>query len=234
MKCDACNQVFCKDHIHYAEHQCATGFQKDVQVPVCPLCNKPVPVNRGELPDIKVGEHIDNDCQSDPAKAKRKIYTNKCSMKGCKQKELVRVSCDQCHSTYCLKHRHQQDHNCKPSEGGARPPSAIAKAGAAAMARFQKLNIGSSSSSGQGYSKLSSKSPPPPSAVQGMMSEDEAYARAVQLSLQQEPQTTTTSTTSSPQETEDMLLAQALAASEQEYLQQQQREGQKRSTCTVA
>lgn len=27
---------------------------QDFQVPVCPLCNKPVPVPRGEQPDIKV------------------------------------------------------------------------------------------------------------------------------------------------------------------------------------
>lgn len=61
---------------------------KDVQVPVCPLCNKPVPVARGELPDIKVGQHIDRDCQSDPAKAKRISDSHRCTLKGCKQKEV--------------------------------------------------------------------------------------------------------------------------------------------------
>ncbi len=42
-------------------------------MPVCPLCNIPIPVKRGEPPDIKVGQHIDTDCQSDPAKEKRKV-----------------------------------------------------------------------------------------------------------------------------------------------------------------
>lgn len=117
---------------------------QDIQVPVCPLCNTPIPIKRGEMPDIKVGEHIDRDCKSDPAQRKRKvrttcvvffvvvlffnpanavrfhfdfssfqIFTNKCSKGGCKQKEMMRVTCDQCHLNFCLKHRHPLDHDCK-------------------------------------------------------------------------------------------------------------------------
>lgn len=41
------------------------------------------------------------------------IFTNKCSKGGCKQKEMIRVTCDQCHLNYCLKHRHALDHDCK-------------------------------------------------------------------------------------------------------------------------
>lgn len=82
-------------------------------MPVCPLCNKPIPVTRGQLPDIAVGAHIDSDCQSDPAKSRRKVFTNKCSMKGCKQKEIVRVVCNECKLNYCLKHRHPTDHKCE-------------------------------------------------------------------------------------------------------------------------
>lgn len=48
---------------------------QDVQVPVCPLCNTPVPVRRGQMPDVVVGEHIDRDCKSDPAQRKRKVET---------------------------------------------------------------------------------------------------------------------------------------------------------------
>lgn len=59
--------------MRYEDHNCTSSYKKDVQVPVCPLCNKPVPVPRGQLADIKVGEHIDRDCQSDPAKNKRKV-----------------------------------------------------------------------------------------------------------------------------------------------------------------
>ncbi|KAG7265529.1 hypothetical protein CRUP_022003 [Coryphaenoides rupestris] len=73
MKCDACDNIFCKDHITYANHKCTSSYMKDIQVPVCPLCNIPIPIKRGEMPDIKVGEHIDRDCKSDPAQRKRKL-----------------------------------------------------------------------------------------------------------------------------------------------------------------
>uniref|UniRef100_A0A672MGU1 AN1-type domain-containing protein n=1 Tax=Sinocyclocheilus grahami TaxID=75366 RepID=A0A672MGU1_SINGR len=73
MKCDACEDIFCKDHITYANHKCTSSYKKDIQVPVCPLCNTPIPIRRGEMPDIKVGEHIDRDCKSDPAQRKRKV-----------------------------------------------------------------------------------------------------------------------------------------------------------------
>ncbi|KQK84454.1 AN1-type zinc finger protein 2B-like protein [Amazona aestiva] len=145
LKCDACEQIFCTDHITYAQHDCTSAYKKDVQVPVCPLCNTPVPVRRGEMPDVVVGEHIDRDCKSDPAQRKRKIFTNKCLKPGCKQKEMMKVICDQCHKNYCLKHRHPLDHDCS---GAARPLSkagtqeeedlALARALSASEAEYQQ------------------------------------------------------------------------------------------------
>jgi len=61
------------DHIHYATHNCSESYKKDKQVPVCPLCDKPIPLKNGELADVKVGAHIDSECQSDPAKERRKV-----------------------------------------------------------------------------------------------------------------------------------------------------------------
>lgn len=43
---------------------------QNVQVPVCPLCNAPVPVQKGEVPDIVVGAHMDKDCKYNPAQQK--------------------------------------------------------------------------------------------------------------------------------------------------------------------
>lgn len=51
---------------------------KDNQVPVCPLCNSPCPVKKGQSPDTVVGQHIDNECQSDPAKQRRKVSMHAC------------------------------------------------------------------------------------------------------------------------------------------------------------
>lgn len=58
-------------------------LEQDVQVPVCPLCNTPIPIRRGEMPDIKVGEHIDRDCKSDPAQRKRKVVETQEERKIC-------------------------------------------------------------------------------------------------------------------------------------------------------
>ena len=57
----------------YSQHNCPAAHKKNVQVPVCPLCNKPVPIVRGALPDIAVSNHIDNDCQSDKAQERKEV-----------------------------------------------------------------------------------------------------------------------------------------------------------------
>nr|XP_020026418.1 AN1-type zinc finger protein 2B isoform X2 [Castor canadensis] len=131
LKCDACSGIFCADHVTYAQHHCGSAYQKDIQVPVCPLCNVPVPVARGEPPDRAVGEHIDRDCRSDPAQQKRKIFTNKCERSGCRQREMMRLTCDRCGRNFCIKHRHPLDHDCS-AEG--HPTS---QAGLAAISRAQ-------------------------------------------------------------------------------------------------
>lgn len=252
MKCDACQEIFCKDHITYANHKCMSSYKKDIQVPVCPLCNIPIPVKRGEMPDIKVGEHIDRDCKSDPAQRKRKIFTNKCSKGGCKQKEMMRVTCDQCHLNYCLKHRHPLDHDCKTD---GKP---LSKSGHAAVMRTQGAS--STSASGSGYSRpvsngvsannrshstgptqriptsVSAQNVIPPSAsFQAGMTEEQALQRALEMSLAESRPTVQPALT--PQEQEDLALAQALAASEEEYRRQQQRQQgreSKQSNCSLS
>ncbi|XP_058508489.1 AN1-type zinc finger protein 2A isoform X2 [Solea solea] len=243
MKCDACQEIFCKDHITYANHRCTSSYKKDVQVPVCPLCNTPIPIKRGEMPDIKVGEHIDRDCKSDPAQRKRKIFTNKCSQGGCKQKEMIRVTCDQCHLNYCLKHRNPLDHDCKTDD------KPLPKPGHAAVMRAQSAssNSASSSSYASGNSRpvfngvrantrgnhsgttqqipapVSAHSVIPPSAsFQAGMTEEQALQRALEMSLAETMPAV--QPTLSPQEQEDLALAQALAASEEEFRRQQQRQ----------
>lgn len=49
---------FSDEHYHYLNHNCPNAYKKDKQVPVCPLCNKPIPVGYGEHPDVIVGRHI--------------------------------------------------------------------------------------------------------------------------------------------------------------------------------
>uniref|UniRef100_A0A8D8RV19 AN1-type zinc finger protein 2B n=1 Tax=Cacopsylla melanoneura TaxID=428564 RepID=A0A8D8RV19_9HEMI len=164
VKCDACLCTFCSEHMTYLGHSCKSAAQKDVQVPVCPLCNQPVPTKRGELPDYAVGLHIDNNCSSDTAQERRKIFTNKCSVKSCKGRELIPVKCYQCTLNFCLKHRHPNDHNCEGQSNAARN-----KALESAQARLKnQQNRGMTTRD-----------------IQGNMAEDEALARALQISMQE-------------------------------------------------
>ncbi|CAF4839437.1 unnamed protein product [Rotaria socialis] len=135
MKCDSCSSIFCKDHIKYDEHQCPSSYRKNIQIPICPLCNQDVPYEyRDQSPDRVVSAHIDRDCKSDPALKKRtKVYTNKCSVPLCKQREAIQVKCDKCLRTYCLRHRFPDDHKCQTLEKQNRNESDQDTAVASAM-----------------------------------------------------------------------------------------------------
>ncbi|XP_026751648.1 AN1-type zinc finger protein 2A-like [Galleria mellonella] len=166
MKCGACREVFCSDHFAYAKHECPEPNTHDVQVPVCPLCSAPVPGRRGEPPDVAVGAHIDNQCTSDPARERRnKVFTNKCSFKGCKTKEMVPLVCSECALNFCLRHRHTTDHSCEGKLAAKRRQAANA-----AMARRKAAAVHT----------------PTFTEVQGNMTEDEALAHALALSLQEQ------------------------------------------------
>jgi len=159
MRCDACKALFCCDHIMYDEHRCVSNYKKNVQVPVCPLCNQPVPVPRGQSPDSLVGMHIDRDCKSDPAKAKRgQIYKNRCTKIGCKKAELVPVICTSCGQNFCFAHRHAVDHDC---QAGGKPMSN------SAIAALSRLKIKDTKKQQE----------------QAVTANDEALARALQESL---------------------------------------------------
>ncbi|XP_044749323.1 AN1-type zinc finger protein 2A-like [Coccinella septempunctata] len=166
IKCDACNEIFCGDHYQFRNHNCRNVHTKDNQVPVCPLCNKPIPLKYGELPDLIVGSHIDNDCQSDPATNRRKVFNNRCSFKGCKAKEMVPIVCKDCNQNYCLKHRFQNDHKCM---GKMSVRQTIQNKSVLLRPKENKTTAQPATTT--------------PSTLQGNMSEDEALALALSLSM---------------------------------------------------
>lgn len=65
-------------------------------------------------PTIQVKEHIDSGCQTNLAKRKP---AERCRAKGCKQRELIPVLCASCKLIFCLRHRHENDHNCSEQSG---------------------------------------------------------------------------------------------------------------------
>ena len=223
--CSACKNKYCSDHWSFNLHNCSQKHTIDVQVPVCPLCDKPVPTAKGASPDDKVSAHIDRDCQSDPAKAKRGVFRQRCSVKKCKQKEMIKVECDQCKKNFCLKHRHPLDHQCQ----GKNDPNYQSKAGQAALNRQQQVAAGSSSTglrqttvtnrlSEMFQRQQNSALRMTVSDAQGRMSEDEALARALQESMNHEGRQNREPSVASPtsQEEQDRMLAEAIARSEQE------------------
>lgn len=219
----------------YAQHACPSAYQKDVQVPVCPLCNNPVPTKRGEQPDISVGAHIDNNCKSDTAMTRRKVFANRCSAKGCKTKEMMPVNCSECLLNFCLKHRHPADHQCEGKSAGLRR-----KAAEAAMARQNPSSTGI-----KGFFKSQPSAANPRigrkalTDVQGNLSEDEALARAMAASLQDAAASSNLvagSMDASAQEAADLAYARALAESEQMHQdsRQAQTAGGSRDKCILS
>uniref|UniRef100_A0A4X2JPC4 AN1-type domain-containing protein n=1 Tax=Vombatus ursinus TaxID=29139 RepID=A0A4X2JPC4_VOMUR len=66
LNCDACDKVFCKDHVQYEQHKCSTTYKKYMQVSVRPLCHVPFPVGREEIIDVVAGQRMDKDCKYNP------------------------------------------------------------------------------------------------------------------------------------------------------------------------
>uniref|UniRef100_A0A8R1HJ79 AN1-type domain-containing protein n=1 Tax=Caenorhabditis japonica TaxID=281687 RepID=A0A8R1HJ79_CAEJA len=110
IKCSGCARFFCSEHYTFEAHTCPTGSSFSVQVPICPLCENPVPTPKDVNVDYQVNAHIQNNCQP-PKRAK--VYSNACSVPKCRKKELVPMECSKCRSNYCLAHRHERDHSCE-------------------------------------------------------------------------------------------------------------------------
>ncbi|KAH7731353.1 zinc finger protein [Aphelenchoides avenae] len=148
MRCDACKEVYCSGHIMYDTHECHSSYKKNVQVPVCPLCNRPVPTAKGELPDVKVGEHIDNRLPIGPSDGEEKSRLQEPML----AKALVPILCRDCKRNFCIKHRHADDHQCnkrhnnpafrQAASQAALHPSSTMNDEALAKALHQKLNTG--------------------------------------------------------------------------------------------
>ncbi|VDL59757.1 unnamed protein product [Hymenolepis diminuta] len=174
VQCSGCQKVFCKDHYRFESHSCPVGNPKNRQVPVCPLCGVPVPTGPNESADLKVGQHIDEACQSQPSRAlKGKIFNKTCSVPGCKRKELVPIRCNRCQLNYCLSHRNEMDHNCQGRSMSRR----LNAAGAAAVRRAVAMQQSNSKTENNNSTILNK-------AQQEM--EDRDLALAIALSLETE------------------------------------------------
>ncbi|KAK2146134.1 hypothetical protein LSH36_630g01060 [Paralvinella palmiformis] len=223
VKCDACGKVFCNDHFRYEKHNCPESYRKDNQVPVCPLCNTPIAIRKGQAPDLVVSQHIDNDCKQ--------------------KKRLIPVVCEKCRKNYCLRHRLEEDHSCQGFQGTGK---GLSNSGAAASARFDQTSVSNgpfrtggkpqqtalssvgmnldrerrereaSRSHGSQHSQGNAIE-----ALQAGLSEDEALARAMALSMSESQpsnsQLSQSELAKRQQEEQDAALARALQQEEQNH-----------------
>lgn len=242
-ECDACKQIFCDEHYIYKEHNCAQSYTKNVLVPQCPLCDCPIPVKRGEDPNIKVNEHISKECE---IPKKKKMYDKRCSFAGCKKKELVPMTCNRCRLNFCIQHRLEMDHKCQgPATkynsvfGGTQQQAAEKKKRQTSVTRQQPRQPQSTylAQSGAELNRMRQarlaalqNSQPTRHVHPAAMSEDEAVALAIAQSLDQQPKLSPSSSSGqgkaggSPSKvpptpadySEDEALALAIAASLQD------------------
>ncbi|KAJ1988740.1 hypothetical protein H4R33_002326 [Dimargaris cristalligena] len=112
-RCQFCHLDYCETHWKVDDHPCANGHQaRDVRVPVCPLCHKPVPVPRGEDPNLRMDTHIANRCADPGTSLSAPAYKPVCQFRTCKAKVFVSAKCPKCQVQFCLKHRFETDHQC--------------------------------------------------------------------------------------------------------------------------
>ncbi|KAJ1911363.1 hypothetical protein IWQ60_010178 [Tieghemiomyces parasiticus] len=112
-RCQFCHEDYCESHWKVTGHDCPQKEQvKDVRVPVCPLCQKPVPVRRGDDPNLRVEQHIANNCADPGTSVSAPAYRSACYYPACKAKVLVATRCAKCQEQFCLKHRFETDHKC--------------------------------------------------------------------------------------------------------------------------
>ncbi|KAF8937127.1 hypothetical protein EDD21DRAFT_370208 [Dissophora ornata] len=149
--CPHCKQIFCQDHWRLETHVCPNkdaAAQQDQRVPICPLCDKPVPVKKGEDPNLRMEQHIAAGCPEPATTISKPIYTNSCNAKGCKNRSAIPVVCQRCRLNYCLKHRLEGDHACAGVSKAGPGPGAGGKGGAAVRAKAN----GGSAANGSNWS----------------------------------------------------------------------------------
>ncbi|ORY99405.1 hypothetical protein BCR43DRAFT_455966 [Syncephalastrum racemosum] len=137
--CYHCKKIFCQEHYKLEDHHCPSlnDPNLDVRVPTCPICEQPVPGRRDQDPNIRVNEHIQNNCRSE------KKPSNLCKHKGCKAKLLVPMQCTDCHQAFCVKHRLPVDHDCAPPKSSSFFASSSSSSASSGVAKkFGALSLG--------------------------------------------------------------------------------------------
>jgi len=184
-----------QDHRSCASHACtAAPAAPQPLVIVCPLCAASVGLKAGEDPNAAYERHARaGGC--DPHNYARVHQKPRCPVKGCKEKltTINTYSCKACRQAVCMKHRHNDDHQClgRPAHGigigvsakrqatavGAAASAAAASVGAQArglVGRIGRAAAGGAAATGAAApaAPVAGRSAPARSAAAGVNSSD--------------------------------------------------------------
>ncbi|KAJ3331031.1 AN1-type zinc finger protein 2A [Blyttiomyces sp. JEL0837] len=117
LTCLHCKLQFCNDHFKIDQHSCtvAKTIQLDAVATKCPICEKVVPVRRGDDPNGTVMDHIERGCPDPGTSTVPKMKVLRCGFGPCKNKESTLIKCKSCEKSFCIQHRHELDHKCERS-----------------------------------------------------------------------------------------------------------------------
>mmetsp|Transcript_73288 Transcript_73288/g.203102 ORF Transcript_73288/g.203102 Transcript_73288/m.203102 type:complete len:399 (+) Transcript_73288:43-1239(+) len=117
--CDACDGTFCLAHRTYTGHACTRADAGNATAISCPLCAKTIRLEGDEDPNVTFERHMKGDC--DPESRTKRTKKKRCGAKGCREKLVFsnRVTCPKCHMDVCLRHRFDDDHDCKGARATA-------------------------------------------------------------------------------------------------------------------
>lgn len=118
-KCQSCKGTFCLDHRSEYAHKC---------------------INEGAWAKARAAERA----SESPLPSKPSLYTHdqQCSDPACKTliytSLVTGVHCTRCNRHYCLKHRMEEEHNCKNLDPiGARPKTSMQERSQSALAKLK-------------------------------------------------------------------------------------------------
>eukprot|EP01066_Platyproteum_vivax_P012357 Platyproteum_vivax@DN5619_c0_g1_i1.p1 len=113
-KCDYCEDHFCLEHFTAEAHSCkeVENYNLDKRVLVCPVCQKSMPIEPHQDPNIVWERHNESSSCSQSAPKPR------CPVERCRTQltSINSYECKKCRTTVCMKHRDELDHPCKEFE----------------------------------------------------------------------------------------------------------------------
>ncbi|KAF8517417.1 hypothetical protein BU17DRAFT_49861 [Hysterangium stoloniferum] len=127
-KCDHCKESFCADHYKPGQHPCDKfdASKHDRVAPPCPLCGTPIAIPLEQDPNLRMEQHIENDCKVTTGRSARPGMPL-CARGNCGKRLFAPIKCNDCGKQFCAAHRFPSSHTCaRPVQKPAASPSSPA------------------------------------------------------------------------------------------------------------